>query len=417
MMHRSALYIGILSVLLVGSLQKLQAETLYEKLSSLFSSQPKLPLAIQQSINALFVQEIGIPLPDPDDVDAIDKDIAQKNRELRCRSLSYHPDNWKDVNKNALNYLRNMGFIKQKIEELQSSTMRDCQKITLKYHILQTSAKDRVVIKEPCPTNDVTEVFSQKVKCYFLRLGKREMVEISSVDSREELIHGSHVGIWDIRIKYEVKSLFPDTNIGKNSYTLNIRYLRDPRTAAWAADGFEWSDNGSDAFLHKYSEPVIGGPFTLINHQGQRTSDAVFRGKLMLIYFGYTHCPDICPATLSIISQALSALGNKSEKVVPIFITVDPERDTASQLSQYLDNFGKSFVGLTGSQDEIHAIANSYNVKYNELGSYRKEIYLIDHTSYVYLMDEEGGFVTKFTYGEAPKIIAEKIYQRLEVKH
>ena len=93
---------------------------------------------------------------------------------------------------------------------------------------------------------------------------------------------------------------------------------------------------------------LIGGPFTLVDQNGKTVTDRDFRGKYMLIFFGFTHCPDICPAELQVMSAALDALGPKADDVVPIFVTLDPGRDTPEAVGAYVKNFGKTFVGLTG---------------------------------------------------------------------
>ena len=107
-----------------------------------------------------------------------------------------------------------------------------------------------------------------------------------------------------------------------------------------------------------YGRGPIGGPFTLTDPTGKRRSDSEFRGRLMIVYFGYTYCPDVCPADLMAITQALDTLGPAAEGVQPIFITVDPERDT-NVLGEYIAAFHHSFVGLTGSPEEIRKVANS----------------------------------------------------------
>src|SRR5471030_3092773 len=112
-----------------------------------------------------------------------------------------------------------------------------------------------------------------------------------------------------------------------------------------------------------YSRGSIGGSFTLTDQTGKQRSDTDFRGKLMIVYFGYTYCPDVCPADLMAITSALDALGPAAEGVQPIFITVDPERDT-KVLGEYVRAFHPSFVGLTGSPEEIRKVANSYKAFY-----------------------------------------------------
>ena len=141
-----------------------------------------------------------------------------------------------------------------------------------------------------------------------------------------------------------------------------------------------------------YGRGPIGGPFTLTDPTGKRRSDSEFRGRLMIVYFGYTFCPDVCPADLMAITQALDALGSAAEAVQPVFITVDPERDT-KVLGEYIAAFHHSFVGLTGSSDEIRKVANSYKAFYAKVPDPRGGDYSIDHTGVIYLMGRNGEYL------------------------
>jgi protein SCO1/2 len=147
---------------------------------------------------------------------------------------------------------------------------------------------------------------------------------------------------------------------------------------------------------------LIGGPFKLIDQHGKTVTDRDFRGRHMLIFFGFTHCPDICPAELQVISQSLDALGADADKVVPIFVTVDPERDTPEVMGEYVKNFGTRFVGLTGSPEAIAEAAKAYRVIFSQFeykGQDGKYGYSVDHTTLAYLMSPEGEYVTHFNYG------------------
>jgi cytochrome oxidase Cu insertion factor (SCO1/SenC/PrrC family) len=141
-----------------------------------------------------------------------------------------------------------------------------------------------------------------------------------------------------------------------------------------------------------YGRGSIGGPFTLTDQAGKQRSDSEFRGKLMIVYFGYTFCPDVCPADLMAITQALDALGPAAEGVQPIFITIDPERDT-KVLADYVSAFHHSLVGLTGSPEEIRKVANSYKAFYAKLPDQRGGGYSIDHTGVIYLMGRDGEYL------------------------
>jgi cytochrome oxidase Cu insertion factor (SCO1/SenC/PrrC family) len=136
----------------------------------------------------------------------------------------------------------------------------------------------------------------------------------------------------------------------------------------------------------------VGGPFTLIDQDGAKRSSTDFRGRYMLIYFGYSSCPDVCPTTLSLMADALDKLGPKAEKIVPLFITIDPQRDTPAKLKPYVASFGPRFVGLTGDLATIRKVAGLYGV-YLKKEPLAGGNYAMDHTSVIYLMGPDGKFV------------------------
>lgn len=144
---------------------------------------------------------------------------------------------------------------------------------------------------------------------------------------------------------------------------------------------------------------LVGGPFELTRHDGKRVSDKDFRGKYMLVYFGYTFCPDVCPSELQVISAAIDRLGKDADKITPVFITIDPERDTVEVMAQYVANFSPRLVGLTGSPEDIAKVAKAYRVYYARAkDSGEASEYLMDHTSIIYLMGPNGEFVRHFPY-------------------
>jgi len=168
------------------------------------------------------------------------------------------------------------------------------------------------------------------------------------------------------------------------------------------------------AFFYQqfHSEPgteqasvAIGGPFALTDQNGAVRRDADFRGKLMLIYFGYTFCPDVCPTTLDEMTRALALLGPKAEEIVPIFITVDPERDTTPQMKAYASNFDPRLVALTGSPEQIAAVARAYRVYY-EKAKGEGGAYTVDHSSVMYLMGRDGRYIGHFDPGGTPDALA-----------
>lgn len=144
---------------------------------------------------------------------------------------------------------------------------------------------------------------------------------------------------------------------------------------------------------------AVGGPFELTNQDGKRVSDQDFRGKLMLIYFGYTFCPDVCPAGLQVIAGALDKLGAKADQVTPVFISLDPERDTPAKLKEYLSSFSGRIVGLTGTPDDIAKVAKEYRAYYKKVPDPKHPAdYTVDHTSIIYIMDRDGNFVSHATH-------------------
>jgi len=152
----------------------------------------------------------------------------------------------------------------------------------------------------------------------------------------------------------------------------------------------------------------LGGPFTLTDQNGARRSDAEFRGKHMLVFFGYTFCPDVCPTTLAVMAAALDKMGAGADRIVPVFISVDPARDTPAVLKAYLSAFGTRFVGLTGSEDEIAATAKAYRV-YVQAHKDQGESYTVDHSGVVYLMDKSGAFLANYSLDSSPDKLAAEL--------
>jgi cytochrome oxidase Cu insertion factor (SCO1/SenC/PrrC family) len=157
----------------------------------------------------------------------------------------------------------------------------------------------------------------------------------------------------------------------------------------------------------------IGGPFDLIDQNGRRRSDAEFRGKLMVLYFGYTSCPDVCPSDLIAISSAIRLLGPAGNNVQPIFITVDPQRDTVEHLRGYVSTFHPRLIGLTGSEHDIRTLALAYKVYYAKIAAEHGEPYAIYHTGFIYLVDRNGKYLGFFPPGTPPNRMVEIIRQHL----
>ena len=175
-----------------------------------------------------------------------------------------------------------------------------------------------------------------------------------------------------------------------------------PRSAAEIMDILMWN-----------REPV-GGPFELIDQTGRTRSERDFRGRLMLVYFGFTGCPDVCPTDLQAIGLAMEKLGADADSVQPLFVTVDPERDTPEHLAEYLPLFHPRLIGLTGSAEAIRRAANAYKVYYAKvsLGN-DPSSYTIDHTAYIYLMDRDGNYLGFFPPGTSAERMVEIIRPHL----
>ena len=141
-----------------------------------------------------------------------------------------------------------------------------------------------------------------------------------------------------------------------------------------------------------FGRGTVGGPFTLTDQTGRKRSDSEFRGRLMIVYFGYTFCPDVCPTDLMAITQALDALGPAADGIQPVFITLDPERDS-KVLADYVAAFHRNLVGLTGSPEEIRKVANAYKAFYAKVPIERSGEYSIDHAGVIYLIGRSGEYL------------------------
>ncbi len=183
------------------------------------------------------------------------------------------------------------------------------------------------------------------------------------------------------------------------------------RPAAERAATNEGPAGEGGAEVQTSGEALVGGPFKLTDQTGKTVTEADFRGEYMLIYFGFTFCPDVCPTELQAMAGALQLLGAKADKVRPIFVTIDPERDTAKVLQGYVKQFDPRLVGLTGTPEEIAAIAKAYRVYYEKVveEGAAADDYTMDHSSVAYLMGPDGKFLTFFPPGASPEQMAEKI--------
>jgi len=152
----------------------------------------------------------------------------------------------------------------------------------------------------------------------------------------------------------------------------------------------------------------IGGAFTLISQDGKTISDSEFRGKNMLVFFGFTRCPEICPTTMATISSALDLLGDKASLITPIFISVDAKHDTPARIKEFLSNFNPHIIGLTGSEEQIKDVAALYKTYYAEQGA------MMDHSTLIYWMDSKGEYISHFPYTIAADELAKTLSERLK---
>jgi len=148
-----------------------------------------------------------------------------------------------------------------------------------------------------------------------------------------------------------------------------------------------------------WNKGPIGGPFALTDQDGRPRSDADFRGKLLLVYFGYTYCSDVCPTDLQAIASAIDKLGPASDGVQPLFITVDPEHDTPETIKLYVALFHPRLIGLTGSASEIKKVARAYKVYYAKTEPAKKSDRLIDHSGFIFLVGRDGNYLGFFPPG------------------
>ncbi|MGB0696863.1 MAG: SCO family protein [Rhodospirillaceae bacterium] len=163
-------------------------------------------------------------------------------------------------------------------------------------------------------------------------------------------------------------------------------------------------------------EAAIGGPFTLVDASGQTVTEENYEGRYQLFYFGFTYCPDVCPTSLASLATALDLLPEAAlEDIAPIFVTIDPERDTPELVGEYVGHFHPAFIGLSGSPDQIAEVAKTFRVYYAKVEDEDGGDYTMDHSSVLYFMDEEGRFLTHFSHGATPEDMASTIKKYLGV--
>jgi protein SCO1/2 len=162
--------------------------------------------------------------------------------------------------------------------------------------------------------------------------------------------------------------------------------------------------------VRSVGQALVGGPFTLTDHTGKRVTDQDFRGKFVLMFFGFTNCPDVCPTALQVMAAALDKLGRNAERITPVLVSVDPEHDTPSVLAAYVASFHPRLVGLTGSQSEIDAIAKAYRVYVKKVPDPKSTAgYTMDHSSIIYVVGPDGSYRMHFTHATSPDAMADRL--------
>lgn len=159
------------------------------------------------------------------------------------------------------------------------------------------------------------------------------------------------------------------------------------------------------------AEEIVKGNFELVDHQGQSVTEHSFDGKLRLVFFGFTQCPDVCPTTLLEVARVMRRLGDEASQVQAIFISVDLKNDTPERLASYVAAFHPSLIGLTGSKQQMDAVAGSFNVTYGveRSGDGASGIDSVFHSSYLFLMDRQGAFLDVFGYGSKAEVIEARL--------
>lgn len=153
---------------------------------------------------------------------------------------------------------------------------------------------------------------------------------------------------------------------------------------------------------------LIGGPFTLVNQDGKTVTEKDFLGRYMLVFFGYTYCPDICPTELQVMTAALDQMGPAAKAIQPVFVSIDPERDTPEVVKSYVENFGGGLIGLTGTAEQVAQAAKAFRVYYAKAGQDAAD-YKMDHSTIIYLMGPDGTFVKHFTYTSDAAQLAQEL--------
>ena len=179
--------------------------------------------------------------------------------------------------------------------------------------------------------------------------------------------------------------------------------------AAWQVDSERSARQAETPAVSPYAAAGIGGPFELVDHHGETVTDETYRGRFLLIYFGYTYCPDVCPTELYEMVTAVDLLGDAAAGVQPMFVSVDPERDTVELMADYVALFHPDLIGLTGSREQIDAVTQAYRVFFRRVDSPDFADYLMDHSAQIFLVGPDGQMRDMFSPGTTPETMAERL--------
>ena len=178
---------------------------------------------------------------------------------------------------------------------------------------------------------------------------------------------------------------------------------------------FLWSKNNQVTRVQTSGVADIGGAFKLTNHRGQPVTEKTLLGRYTLVFFGFTTCPDICPVALQNITAALEMMGSDGDRITPVFITTDPERDTVEKVAAFVKGFHEKLIGLTGTPEQVKIVAQAYRIYYSKaMNKDAPDGYSIDHSSVIYLMGRDGKYITHFRHTTTAKDMARRINLILE---
>lgn len=185
---------------------------------------------------------------------------------------------------------------------------------------------------------------------------------------------------------------------------------------ALAAGYFALTNQRMDHGVVSSGTALVGGPFRLTNQKGEAVTEKTYSGKFMMVFFGFSHCQDVCPTELQVMTAAMQQLGSQADQIVPIFVSIDPERDTTNVMADYVKAFDPRLQGLTGTPEQIAEIARAYHAYYKKIPNEKNPSdYEMDHTSIIYIMGPDGAFIKHFNYTTDANALAEDLKKVLKI--